>query len=270
VKNFLIAVLVLFLVNYGHSQIDQNKNALHTVTNSEKLLVGEDLTYIVKYAFFNLGEVRIKVLEKTKINNTTVYKTIAHIDSYPDLPIVSLHQIYESYIDSSLFPLKFFAEIFGDDTIFVEYNFRERSRIDMKKGKYNSSRLWLDSTTYINHRMQDGLSILFYARMNFGEQRTVTLPCFVNEKEEKTVINFFNESEPVSIDAVDYEIDCRRLDGRTDFVSIYGLTGDFEGWFSNDSFSVPIRAKMNVIIGSINLELIKWNEKLWNPPSFKN
>jgi hypothetical protein len=118
--------------------------------------------------------------------------------------------------------------------------------------------------------MQDGLSILFYARMNFGEQRTVTVPCFVNEKEEKTVINFFNESEPVSIDAVDYEIDCRRLNGRTDFVSIYGLTGDFEGWFSNDSFSVPILAKMNVIIGSIDLELIKWNEKLWNPPSFKN
>ena len=131
-------------------------------------------------------------------------------------------------------------------------------------------RLWLDSTTYIKHRMQDGLSILFYARMNFGEQRTVTIPCFVNEKEEKTVINFFNESEPVSIDAVDYDIDCRRLDGRTDFVSIYGLTGDFEGWFSNDSFSVPILAKMNVIIGSINLELIKWNDKLWNPPSFKN
>ena len=254
--------LLLFTLNpYGYPQVIQQE---------DKLFIGEDLTYVVKYAFFNLGEVRIKVLEKTKINNTTVYKTIAHIDSYPDLPIVSLHQIYESYIDSSLFPLKFFAEIFGEDTIFVEYNFREHSRIAMKKGTYNGSRLWLDSTTYINHRMQDGLSILFYARMNFGEQRTVTVPCFVNEKEEKTVINFFNESEPVSIDAVDYEIDCRRLDGRTDFVSIYGLTGEFEGWFSNDSFSVPILAKMNVIIGSIDLELIKWNEKLWNPPSFKN
>jgi len=263
-------MLLLCLTGYSYSQVEHKTDSELETIKSEKLFVGEDLTYVAKYAFFNLGEVRIKVLEKSKINNKSVYKTIAYIDSYPDLPFVSLHQIYESYIDTSLFPLKFFAEIFGDDTIFVEYNFRERSRIDMKKGKYNSSRLWLDSTTYINHRMQDGLSILFYARMNFGEQRTVTLPCFVNEKEEKTVINFFNESEPVSIDAVDYEIDCRRLDGRTDFVSIYGLTGDFEGWFSNDSFSVPIRAKMNVIIGSINLELIKWNEKLWNPPSFKN
>ena len=137
-KNYFVLFLIFTLNFYGYSQVGQK---------DEKLFVGEDLTYVVKYAFFNLGEVRIKVLEKTKINNTTVYKTIAHIDSYPDLPIVSLHQIYESYIDSSLFPLNFFAEIFGDDTIFVEYNFREHSRIDMKKGKYSSSRLWLDSTT---------------------------------------------------------------------------------------------------------------------------
>jgi hypothetical protein len=140
----------------------------------------------------------------------------------------------------------------------------------MKKGKYNGSRLWLDSTTYINHRMQDGLSLLFYARMNFGKNQTLSVPCFVNEKEEKTTLKFYTEPEPISIDAVDYEIDCLYLDGRTDFVSVYGLTGDFEGWFSNDNFSVPIRAKMNVIIGSINLELIKWNDKLWNPPSYKN
>ncbi len=260
-KNYFILWLLFTLYFCGYSQVSQKE---------DKLFIGEDLTYVVKYAFFNLGEVRIKVLERTKINNTTVYKTIAYIDSYPDLPFVSLHQIYESYIDSSLFPVKFFAEIFNDDTVFVEYNFREHSRISMKKGKFNGSRLWLDSTTYINHRMQDGLSLLFYARMNFGKNQTLSVPCFVNEKEETTTLNFYTEPEPVSIDAVDYEIDCLYLDGRTDFVSVYGLTGDFEGWFSNDNFSVPICAKMNVIIGSINLELIKWNDKLWNPPSYKN
>lgn len=269
-KYYLLTFLILYLDCFGYTQVDQKKNELSSGNNSEKLFVGEDLTYVVKYAFFNLGEVRFRVLEKTTINNKPVYKTIAYIDSYPDLPFVSLHQIYESYIDSTLFPLKFFAEIFGDDTVFVEYNFRDHSRIDMKKGKYDGSRLWLDSTTYIKHRMQDGLSLLYFARMNFGEQRSVSVPCFVNEKEEKTIINYFDENESVSIDAVDYEIDCLKLDGKTDFVSVYGLTGSFEGWFSNDSFSVPILAKMNVIIGSVNLELIKWNEKLWNPPSYKN
>jgi len=270
VNNFLLAVLVLCLVVDGFNQVDTNTHPAMSESETERLFVGEDLTYVVKYAFFNLGEVRFKVLEKTTINNTTVYKAVAHIDSYPDLPFVSLHQIYESYIDSSLFPLKFFAKIFGDDTVFVEYKFINDSKVSMKKGKYGSPNLTIDSTTHVEYRMQDGLSILYFARMNFGESRTVTVPCFVNEKEETALINYFNESESVVIDAVDYEIDCLRLDGSTDFVSVYGLTGHFEGWFSNDSFSVPIRARMNVIIGSVNLELIKWNEKLWNPPSYKN
>ncbi len=80
----------------------------------------------------------------------------------------------------------------------------------------------------INHQLQDGLSILFYARMNFGEnQELILFRCFVNEKEEITTLNFYSESEPVSIDSVDYEIDCLRLEGNTDFVSVYGLTGRF-------------------------------------------
>lgn len=249
------------------SSKNHNQNSAHL---TEHLFVGEDLTYIVKYAFFNLGEVRFKVLEKTKINGTPVYKTIAYIDSYPDLPFISLHQIYESYIDSTLFPLKFYAKIFSDDTVFVEYNFLEDKKVEMKKGKLGVSGLWLDSTALTKHRSQDGLSILYFARMNFGKHIKTLVPCFVNEKEEKAIINYYNRTEPVSIEAVNFEIDSRYLDGRTDFVSVYGLTGDFEGWFSNDSFSVPIKARLNVIIGSINLELIKWNSKIWNPPAYKN
>ena len=269
-KYYIFILLFFELAIIGYAQADYDKIKTNLITKSDKLIVGEDLTYVVKYAFFNLGEVRFKVLEKTMMHSRPVYKTIAYIDSYPDLPFVSLHQIYESYIDSTLFPLKFFAKIFSLDTVFVEYNFTEVSKVEMKKGIYGRSKLLLDSTVNTNNRLQDGLSILFFARMNIGEQRTDSVRCFVNEKEEITVINFYSDREPVSIDAVEYEVDCVRLDGKTDFVSVYGLTGDFEGWFSNDSFSVPIMAKMNVIVGSINLELIKWNEKLWNPPSYKN
>lgn len=268
-KHFFIYAIVLIINIDLFAQKNEDEINIHPLTN-EKLFVGEDLTYVVKYAFLNLGEVRFRVLEKTKINNATVYKTTANIDSYPDLPFLSLHQIYESYIDSSLFPKKFYARIFGDDTVFVDYNFIGESEIDIQKGRIGGAKLWLDTTVFINHRTQDGLSILFYARMNFGKNQNLVLPCFVNEKEEEANLNYYNESVQVSIDSVNYEIDCRYLDGYTDFVSVYGLTGNFEGWFSNDSYSVPIRAKMNVIIGSINLELIKWNKKIWNPPSFKN
>lgn len=267
-KNFIICVIILTTSislssqNVQHHSSDANDN--------ETLLVGEDLTYIVKYAFFNLGEVRFRVVEKTYLNGISVYKAVANIDSYPDVPFVSLHQVYESYIDSSLFPLKFFAMIFDDDSVFVEYNFVGRSKIEMQKGKLDESVIWLDSTVTVDRRMQDGLSILYFTRLNFGEYKKASVPCFVNEKNETTNLNYYNQSEPVTVDAVNYPVDCLYLYGYTDFVSVYGLTGNFEGWFSNDEYSVPIKAKMNVIIGSINLELIKWNDKIWNPPSYKN
>ena len=133
-KNYFSWAIILLVSVNTYSQLNQKNSENHPATD-EKLFVGEDLTYVVKYAFFNLGEVRFKVLEKTKINNTSVYKTIAYIDSYPDLPFVSLHQVYESYIDSSFFPLKFFAKNFSDDTIFVKYNFIDDSKVEMQKGK---------------------------------------------------------------------------------------------------------------------------------------
>ena len=268
-KQYFIYVLILIIEFNLSAQINGDELDIHQLAN-KKLFIGEDLTYVVKYAFLNLGEVRFRVLEQTEINNTPVFKTIANIDSYPDLPFVSLHQVYESYIDFSLFPKKFFAKIFGEDTVFVHYKFIGKSEIDIQKGKVGRSKLWLDTTVYSDQRTQDGLSILYFARMNFGKNQNLIVPCFVNEKEEKATLNFYSESVPVSIDSVDYDIDCRYLEGYTEFVSVYGLTGNFEGWFSNDIYSVPIRAKMNVIIGSINLELIKWNERIWNPPLFRN
>ena len=55
-----------------------------------------------------------------------------------------------------------------------------------------------------------------------------------------------------------------------DFISIFGLTGYFEGWFSNDEASIPIVAKMKVLIGNITLELKSWKREGWIPPKYKN
>jgi hypothetical protein len=234
------------------------------------LKVGEDFTYIVRYAFLNLGEVRIKIVDEDSIDGKKLLKTVAYIDSYDGLPFVNLHQVYESFIYSDYFPYKFIGLIYEDDTTFTEYIFSDQYSASVKKGNLNSNELWADSIVTLSGKFQDGLSILFYTRMNFGEEKYQEIPCFVNEKKEVAKINYFAESEPIEIDAVDYRIDCRKLEGETDFVSVYGLTGEFEGWFSYDESSVPIVANMNVLIGSISLELINWNKDQWNPPQYKN
>ena len=49
-------------------------------------------------------------------------------------------------------------------------------------------------------------------------------------------------------------------------IQIFGLTGVFEGWFSDDAASVPISAKMHVLIGSVRIELLRWKRSNWTPP----
>ena len=54
--------------------------------------------------------------------------------------------------------------------------------------------------------------------------------------------------------------------GQARWTGLYGLSGNFEGWFSNDEARVPIKAKMSVYIGSVVIELKSWKRPDWKPP----
>ena len=248
-----------------------NKIEKYNYYSEKKLEVGDEFTYVVSYSFIKLGEIKIIVKGKKIIKGRTYYSTIAYMDSYSGIPFVNLHMIYESTLTPDYYS-NFFRGIVKhkEYTTFTEYTFNyDKSLIRIKKGKVNPYTVWTDSTTPASKEYQDGLSILYYAMMNSGTEKTVDLPCFVNEKKETTVINFYNQVSGVKIDPVDYDIACVRLDGEMKFVSVFGLTGYFEGWFSDDEVSIPIVAKLKVIIGNVKLELKSWKRPGWMPPRFK-
>ena len=60
------------------------------------------------------------------------------------------------------------------------------------------------------------------------------------------------------------------MDGKANFIGVFGLTGGFRGWFSDDAERVPIIAKLNVLVGSVTLELKEWKHGNWNPPKGKD
>ncbi len=268
-KRFFLPALFFFISFTNSNSLTQVYEFEFRTTAD--LQAGEDLTYIVSYSLLKLGEVRIKILDAREMDGSMVYRAAAYMDSYSNIPFVNLHQIYESTFFEDNTPLKFRGIVKGDEyTTFTDYDYNYKdSLIRVKKGKVKPYKLWTDSSANAEKIYQDGLSILFYARMNFGGEKTVDVPCFVNERKVSTKINYYTEVSGVSIDAVDYEIACVRLDGETDFVSVFGLTGYFQGWFSNDSALIPIVAEMKVIIGNVKLELVKWNRKGWMPPEYE-
>ena len=255
----------------GNSLAPNIKTYEYGFFSDKKMMLGEELTYVVSYSLIKLGEVKLLVKDKKEINGKEYYNTVAYINSYSGIPFVSLHQIYESKLNQD-YASEYFRGLVKHDqySTFTEYNFNYKdSKIKIKKGKVNPYQLWTDSSAGFNRPMQDGLSIFYYARMNLGTKKSVNVPCFVNEKYENTKINFYTDVQKAEMDAVNYDVSCLRLDGNMNFISIYGLTGYFEGWFSNDEASIPIVAKMQVFLGNVKLELKQWKREGWNPPKYR-
>jgi hypothetical protein len=265
----LLPFFTFFLISSKH----YNKNIIQEDSRlPKKLEVGEELDYVVKYSVMRLGEIKLRITDKKNINGKTSYSAIADIDSYPSIPFVNLHQVYETTMTPDYYS-KYFKGIIkhSDYTSYSEYHFNySDSLVSIKEGKINDNSSSYDTTIGIDKKYQDGLSIFYYARMNSGQDKEVSIPTFIDKKKVSTDITFEDKSEDVSIDAVDYDVDCVHLEGEAHFISIFGLTGDFEGWFSNDEAAIPIKARMKVLLGNITLELKSWKRTGWNPPRYKD
>ena len=230
---------------------------------------GEELVYNVRYGFIDLGQVRIKVLGVVRDGGSAAYQGKGFIDSYPKVPFVDLHAVYESLIDSGMFSRRFIGrQKTNAQWDFSRYNFDypdKRVMIEVGTGDSVIKR----DTLAIASPYHDGLSLFFYARAQLFSGLKVTVPTLIKEQKVSTYIDFKGEHASVDLDAVDYPVDVIRFDGNMDFIGIFGLTGGFEGWFSNDEARVPIQAKMKVLIGSVTVELMKWTRPGWSPPRAK-
>ncbi len=262
-----ISIAALLTLSFVKRQV---KSYEVNISSTKHLEVGEELTYVVSFSFIKLGEIKIIVRNKRIINGKTYYNTIAYMDSYSGIPFVNLHMIYESTLNPDYYSAFFRGIVKKEEyTTFTEYRFDyDKNNVRIKKGKVQPYELWTDSTGTIDKQYEDGLSILYFARMFSGSGKSISVPCFVNEKESYTTINSYTRVTGVSIDAVKYDIACVRIDGEMKFISVFGLTGYFEGWFSNDEAAVPILAKMKVIVGNVRIELKSWKRPGWTPPRY--
>lgn len=227
----------------------------------------EELVYNVRYAFFNLGQIRITTYGTSTIDGRPVSFARALIDSYRGIPFVDLHAVFESFIDHSMCSRRFMGKIKQDGSWdFSRYQFEyDRNRVIVEMGRQDTV-VAQRETVEVRSPYQDGLSLFFLARDGLFGTSSVHVPTMIKEKRVNTTIIFGNRRNSVEIDAFDYPINVVEFDGTMEFTGIFGLTGDFEGWFSNDDARVPIKAKMKVLIGSVTVELMEYKRPGWAPP----
>ncbi len=256
---FLFAAIIPWAVVFGQAP-----------PPSHVLMEGEELTYNVRYGFFNLGSVRVRTLQRQGSSPSVTYYSKAFIDSYPKVPFVDLHAIFESVIDTTIYSHLFVGRTKQDDWWnFSRYTFDATHQRAIIEVGHKDTVISKRDTMSVAGVYEDGLSLFFFARDRLFAGKQVDVPCIVSEKKVDTHINFDGRRDAVEIDAVDYPIDAVGFEGTAEFTGIFGLTGDFSGWFSNDEARVPIMAKMKVIIGSVTVELMQWKRPGWTPPRAK-
>jgi len=261
---FLQIVAVFTMQNEKLSAQSSNQNS-ESVDQSERMLqVGEELEYSVHYSFFNIGTIHFKVTDKEERNGRVIYRACTIIDSNPSLSwLVDLHIRFYSEIDQDAFTYRWLSE----DSTSKKVTYR-KMRFDYETHKmYFEWGEKLRTNEYkktdgriinITNNCQDGLSLFYYAREHAIEKMQTKISTFVDTNEVIANINFGVEHLEENIDAVDYPVDVIKLEGRADFVGVFGLTGGFEGVFTNDAASIPITARMKVILGSVKVELKSW------------
>lgn len=235
-------------------------------TQAQMYQPDEELEYKVSYLGINLGTIKFVNEGYQTVNGKKVCKSKAYINSNPGIPFVSLHVIFESWYDMSVTHSHKFAGHNQDgnewlyEELLFDYNYK---RILINKWK--QKKLYYTDTIWTSKKWNDGLSLFYLARNYVHSKKKMTVGCHVNDT-MYTTINFFDKKENVEIDAVNYPIKTSYLNGSFNGIGIYGLSGKYEGWFSDDQAAIPIKAYMKLYVGNAKIELVKWKRKDWYPP----
>ncbi len=232
---------------------------------------GEELNYLVYYGFIKLGEVKMKVTGKQSVNGTSVYTATSEMKSFKGIPFVNLNSSYYSEMvwnGNELFTIRFKATDHKEDgaVINTEYVFNYDSNF-VHVRKLNNGKTEKDENIKFNPniKFQDGLSLFYRARLNSFREETYQVPVFMNEAETSVNYYFSTTRDEISVSLFDDDINCIRCNGVANFEGIFGLTGEFVGWFSDDNARVPLKSQLNVVIGNITLELDSYKRKGWSP-----
>lgn len=242
--------------------------------DSSIICPGEELVYEVKYWVFSLGEIRLKTLPSTLVDGRLHYSTAVFVDSYEGIPFVEMHAVEYTEMDSAFNSLGFkFLEKKNDEWHAEKSRYLpEAKQLIIEKTRQKELQsppegpAKFDTLAIPRAPFQDGLSILYFARGSCRYRGTIRVPTIVLGHYGRTSLTYSDTKTTLELDAFRHPVRVIEFEGKAEYEGLYGLTGDFKGWLSDDAAAIPIKAEMQVVIGSVNIELKSWHRKGWKIP----
>ena len=226
------------------------QNSLRTINNTA-FTFGEELKYRIHYGIIDGGLATIKVESSAKkVGGRNAYHVIGKGETSAAWSLFyKIRDRYETYIDEqTLCPLMFIRRVDeGGYKINQDLIFDQEYHVINSNGKQ-----FTNMPPYI----QDMLSAFYFARtLNYS-----------NEKPGKidSVITFVdNEVWSLKIKFVRYDtldsdvgkIRCMLFEPMVQKGRIFKKSEDLTVWISDDKNHIPLRAKANILVGSIKMDL---------------
>ncbi len=254
-RRYGLPVIILFTVGISAFSIALNSVPFE---KPDVLRGGEALTYKVKWTFVRVGTLRLVNEGLVKRKGKEYFKLKIYIDSADGIPFVTIHDTYESYVDSNAVPVAFYAvEDKGDHKLETDYIFDYENKvvkIQVRKNYPDRIIITQNQNVPLDQTYRDVLSLLYYARQMSGTTGSnMTIPTFVLDGRDSCYFHQMGK-----LDEIKYNGKLEPsyyLEGKIKFIGIAGIKDDFEGWFSVDRQRVPLVAKMKAFFGSITIEL---------------
>ncbi|MFA5512241.1 MAG: DUF3108 domain-containing protein [Candidatus Kapaibacterium sp.] len=255
---YFLAITAFMLISFSESVFSQSK----------VIFPGEYIEYEVSFLGVKLGNISITSESLVDFKGKKVFKAKAEMKSNPGIPFVSLHAFFDSWMDTRLTnSYEFVGSTKGDEGIwekeifYMEYDKNLITYEKSVKGVVQETK-----PIQFDKKVVDGCALFFFARQYTDIKRTIKVPTVIATGISYTHLNFHGTKSSTNIGSVKYPIKTLYFDGRAEWEGIYGLKGFFKGWFSDDEARVPIKAQMNVYVGNVDIELIKWKRGDWVPP----
>jgi len=243
-KLFPILFLILFITKISSAQ------ELDFLSHSS-FKAGEKITYKLKYGFFTAAEATIQVLP-TDIafdNKPTFHLMVDGSTSGSFDVFYKVRNRYDSYIDQKNFTPYLYTENIRED----KYTRNDKARFYQDQKKVVATKGTFKSPV---SQTFDLVSAYYFAR---------NLDLSGVKIGDKFSINYFLDDEitPLTIEYIGKEtirtnlgkINCLKFSPSIRPGRIFKKDSKLYLWISDDANRIPVKAKAEVLVGSINLEI---------------
>lgn len=245
VRYALACVFLLMIAGQSYAQTG--------VGGRRPVIAGEVLRYKVKWSFIGLGTVVIRQITADS-GKVLVQMTV---QSAPGLRFIDVNFNDQTYVSEQSQSIEeetiYSGKDLGEKTV---YWFDRKTGHIMMEDSLNGTRTKRDSLRW-EKECYDALGLLMHSRRFAGSCLSTSLPTLNDYKIDQTEVSYANAIEDIEVDAFGAPRRCHLVSGIPRWVgrSFAGIKGPFRGWITDDEAAIPLRAKVEILLGSIVLEL---------------